>query len=82
MNVVNVHTAKTHLSRLIEQACAGEEVVIARNNRPLVKLVPIQPAPPKRQRGSLEGQVVVPDAFFDPLPDDELGRTGTRSTGC
>ncbi len=72
MNVVNVHTAKTHLSRLIEQACAGEEVVIARNNRPLVKLVPIQPALPKRQRGSLEGQVVVPDSFFDPLPDDEL----------
>ncbi len=72
MNMVNVHTAKTHLSRLIEQACAGEEVIIARNNRPLVKLVPIQPAQPKRQRGSLEGQVVVPDSFFDPLPDDEL----------
>jgi prevent-host-death family protein len=72
MNVVNVHTAKTHLSRLIEQACAGEEVVIARNNQPVVRLVPIQAPPPKRQRGSLEGQVIVPDSFFDPLPDEEL----------
>jgi prevent-host-death family protein len=72
MNVVNVHTAKTHLSRLIEQACAGEEVIIARNNQPVVKLVPIHPPQPKRQRGSLEGQVIVPDSFFDPLPDDEL----------
>lgn len=72
MSVVNVHAAKTNLSRLIERACAGEEIVIARNNEPVVKLVPIEAPRPKRQRGSLEGQVVVPDSFFDPLPDDEL----------
>lgn len=72
MSVFNVHAAKTHLSRLIEQACAGEEVVIARNNEPLVKLVPVRSPQPKRQRGSLEGQVVVPESFFDPLPDEEL----------
>ncbi len=72
MSIVNVHAAKTHLSRLIEKACSGEEVVIARNNQPLVKLVPIRSPQPKRQRGSLEGQVVIPQSFFDPLPDAEL----------
>jgi prevent-host-death family protein len=72
MTVVNVHAAKTHLSRLIERACEGEEIVIARNNEPVVKLVPLASARPRRQRGSLEGQVVVPDSFFDPLPPGEL----------
>jgi prevent-host-death family protein len=72
MYIVNVHAAKTHLSRLIEQACAGEEVLIARNNEPVVKLVPIQGQQPRRQRGSLEGQVIVTDEFFDPLPPEEM----------
>lgn len=72
MQIVNVHAAKTHLSRLIEQACAGEEIVIARNNEPVVKLVPVQEVAPHRQRGSLEGQVIVPDSYFDPLPPEEL----------
>jgi prevent-host-death family protein len=71
MNVYNVHAAKTHLSQLIERACAGEEVVIARNNEPVVKLVPIQPRP-KRRFGSLKGQIVIHDSFFDPLSDEEL----------
>jgi prevent-host-death family protein len=71
MSVYNVHAAKTKLSQLIEQACGGEEVIIARNNEPVVKLVPIQPRP-KRNFGSLKGQVVVPDSFFDPLSEDEL----------
>lgn len=69
--MVNVHAAKTHLSRLIERACAGEEIVIARNNEPVVRLVPIVEKP-RRQRGSLEGQVIVPDEFFDPLPEEEM----------
>ncbi|CAN5740828.1 hypothetical protein BH23GEM3_BH23GEM3_18610 [soil metagenome] len=72
MNIVNVHAAKTHLSRLIEQACAGEEVIIARNNKPVVKLVSIEAPRPKRQFGALKGKVVVPDSFFDPLPEEEL----------
>lgn len=76
MHIVNVHAAKTHLSRLIEQACAGEEIVIARNNQPVVKLVPIRGTEPRRQRGSLEGRVVVSDSFFDPLPPDELDAWG------
>ena len=72
MTVINVHAAKTNLSRLIERACEGEEIVIARNNEPVVRLVPVRAAPPRRQRGSLEGQVFVPDSFFEPLSDDEL----------
>lgn len=76
MKIVNVHAAKTHLSRLIEQACAGEEIVIARNSQPAVRLVPVNAPQPRRQRGSLEGQVFVPDAFFDPLPAAELDAWG------
>jgi prevent-host-death family protein len=77
MNVYNVHAAKTHLSRLIERACAGEEVVIARNNEPVVKLVPIQPRP-RRQRGSLKGRIFIHDSFFDPLSDEELESWGLK----
>lgn len=72
MQIVNVHAAKTNLSRLIEQACAGEDIVIARNSEPAVRLVPVRSEQPRRQRGSLEGQVIVPDSFFDPLPPEEL----------
>jgi prevent-host-death family protein len=72
MQIVNVHAAKTNLSRLIERACAGEDIVIARNSEPAVRLVPVHSEQPRRQRGSLEGQVIVPDSFFDPLPPEEL----------
>jgi prevent-host-death family protein len=77
MNVYNVHAAKTQLSKLIEQACAGEEVVIARNNEPVVKLVPVQPRP-RRQRGSLKGQIVVRESFFDPMAEEELEQWGAK----
>lgn len=71
--VVTIHQAKTNLSKLIAQAEAGEEVVIARGSKAVVKIVSIEPAPkPKRQAGRLKGQIVLTDAFFEPLPDDEL----------
>jgi prevent-host-death family protein len=72
MRVVNIHAAKTNLSRLIELACAGEEIVIARDGEPVAKLVPIGTSVPRRRRGSLEGEVFVPGSFFDPLPTHEL----------
>ena len=72
--IVTVHAAKTNLSRLIEQACAGEEVIIARGSKPVVKLVPITQAVPQRVFGALKGKLQVPDTFFDPLPPDEIGR--------
>jgi prevent-host-death family protein len=56
---VNLHDAKTHLSRYVDQALEGEEVVIARAGHPLVKLVPLEPRRPQRQLGFLRGQAVI-----------------------
>jgi prevent-host-death family protein len=68
---VNVHEAKTHLSRLLEEAAAGEEIVIAKAGKPKARLVPVED-PPKRELGFMEG-ISLPDSFFfDPLPDEEL----------
>ena len=72
MKIVNVHAAKTNLSRLIEQACAGEEIVIARDNRPMVRLVPVEHREPRKQFGSMKGTIEVGAEFFEPLPEDEL----------
>ncbi len=69
---VTVHKAKTNLSKLIQRACEGEDVVIARRDQPMVRLVPITPAKPKRVFGSMKGEVWVDDGFFDPLPPEEL----------
>ena len=71
MPVVNVHQAKTHLSRLLAQAEAGEDVIIARNGSPVVRLVRCQPIG-KRQFGAWRGRLAVEDSFFEPLPEDEL----------
>ncbi len=63
MKTVNIHEAKTHLSRLIEQAINGEPFVIAKAGKPLVMVVPID-APKSRQRlGFMKGQIEVPDDF-------------------
>lgn len=72
MQIVDVHAARTDLSRLIERACAGEDIVIALNSEPAVRLVPVRSEQPRRKRGALEGQVIVPDSFFDPLPPEEM----------
>jgi prevent-host-death family protein len=66
---VNVQEAKTRLSQLLQAAERGEEVVIARDGLPVVRLVPVGP-PPLRPVGFVTGSV--PDAFSEPLPDDEL----------
>lgn len=76
MDPIPIHKAKTSLSRLVAKACAGEEVVIARGKRPMVKLVPVESAEPRRRFGALRGVVTVDDSFFDPLPDDELAAWG------
>ena len=71
---VTVHAAKTHLSKLIERACAGEEVVILRGHEPMVRLVPVKPVRAGRKFGAMRGKAPVTDAFFKPLPEDELER--------
>lgn len=62
---VNMHEAKTHLSRLVERAVEGEEVIIAKAGKPLVRLVPVeQPVVDTSKRlGGLEGRFVIPDDF-------------------
>jgi prevent-host-death family protein len=72
MTTVNVHEAKTHLSRLLERAAAGEEIVIARAGKPIARLVAIQEDLRPRVPGSMEGQFVVPDDFDAPLPPEIL----------
>ncbi len=69
MPVLNIYEAKTQLSRLLDRALAGEEVVIARAGRPLVRLVPVEERRP-REPGLAEGRVT--EAFFEPLPAHEL----------
>ena len=71
MYVVNVHRAKTELSRLLARVEAGEDVVIARRGEPVARLVACK-AGTGRQPDILKGKVVVPDSFFDPLPEEEL----------
>ncbi|MBI2311788.1 MAG: type II toxin-antitoxin system Phd/YefM family antitoxin [Betaproteobacteria bacterium] len=71
--VVNVHEAKTHLSRLLEQAHEGEEITIAKAGKPYAKLVPLE-AGKKRVPGIAKGKVT--DAFFEPLPPEELEAWG------
>ena len=71
MATVNVHHAKTHLSRLLVRAEAGEEITIARNGTPVARLVSWRPRG-KRQFGALAGRIEVDDSFFDPLPESEL----------
>ncbi len=68
-----VHDAKTNLSRLITQALAGDEVVIARGSVPAVRLVPVEPRG-RRSFGALKGKVAMDARFNEPLPDDELGQ--------
>lgn len=66
---VNVHEAKTQLSKLLDRAHAGEEIVIAKGGAPYARLVPLQ-APKPREPGLLHG--TIEEAFFEPLPPEEL----------
>jgi prevent-host-death family protein len=67
---VNVHEAKTHLSKLLERVAMGEEVVIAKAGKPVAKLVAIERRPKRRKLGSAKGQFVMSDDFNAPLPKE------------
>ena len=71
MMKVNVHEAKTNLSRLLAQVEAGEEVTIARNGKPVARLVACRRRS-KRQFGVWKGRIALDDSFFEPLPEEEL----------
>ncbi len=72
MIFVNIHEAKTHFSKIINQTLQGEEVVVSRGNHPLVKLVPYHAEAKLRKGGQLRGMLKVPDDFDDPLPKEYL----------
>lgn len=69
-NIINIHEAKTHLSRIVDEVAAGTEVIIAKAGKPLAKLSPIPPAVKKKKLGLLKGKVKVPDDFNAPLPPE------------
>lgn len=67
-DTVNVHEAKTHLSRLLERVERGEEIVIARAGKPVARLVPAEPKPKRGMYGKYKGQIWMSEDFNDPLP--------------
>lgn len=72
---VNIHEAKTHLSRLVEQAAAGEEIVIAKAGEPKARLVPLQPRGPKRRRpGSMKGKIWFAPDWDSPEVNEAIAR--------
>lgn len=76
MKTITIHEAMTNLSLLIEEACRGEEIVIARGTHLRVRLVPIMDVKGNRKPGSMKGKFVVGPEFFEPLPPDELDAWG------
>jgi prevent-host-death family protein len=77
MKQVNMHQAKTTLSKLVDAAAAGEEIIIAKAGKPVAKLVPLNPAqttsPRPSRIGFMKGKLNIPDDFFDaPLPEDVM----------
>lgn len=72
MDSVNIYDAKTRLSQLVDQAAAGEDVVVSRHGKPLVRITRLE-APKRRIRfGLLKGKLNIPADFDAPLPDDVL----------
>lgn len=76
MATITVHKAKTQLSRLIEKACEGEEIIIARGKQPVVRLVPIDDKPKERKPGAWKGKISYTADAFDPLTDQEMKDLG------
>jgi len=74
MRIVNVHQAKTHLSRLIDDAHAGETIVLAKAGQPWARLMPLAPPPPQRIPGRLrsQGPLTNPNVLLETMPADEL----------
>jgi prevent-host-death family protein len=70
MRTINIHAAKNQLSRLVDAAAAGEEIIIAKSGRPVARLGPLRGPRGKRRLGILAGKLRVPEDFDAPLPDE------------
>ena len=71
-NVINIHEAKTHLSRIVDEVAAGAEVIIAKAGRPMARLSPIEAVVRPKKFGLLKGKIKVADNFNDPLDEEVL----------
>jgi prevent-host-death family protein len=67
--VINIHEAKTHLSRIVEEVAAGKEVVIAKAGKPMARLVPMKQGVTKKHLGLLKGKIKIPSDFNKALPE-------------
>jgi len=67
---VNIHEAKTHLSKLLHRVMAGEEIVIAKSGVPIARIVPVQTRIAKRVPGNAKGKIWIADDFNAPLPEE------------
>ena len=76
--IINIHEAKTHLSRIVDRVAAGAEVVIAKAGKPMARLVPIEAVVKPKKLGALKGKFKVPDDFNAPLDDSVLGQFEDR----
>lgn len=72
MKTVNIHAAKTHLSRLVEEAAAGEEILLAKAGKPVARLVALEKPDFRKSFGILRGRLHAADHFDDPLPAEIL----------
>jgi prevent-host-death family protein len=70
MEIINIHDAKTHFSKLLSRVHSGEVIIIAKAGKPYAKLVPLEEIKNERVPGIAKGEVT--EAFFDPLPEKEL----------
>ena len=80
MSKINIHNAKTNLSRLIEKAAKGDEVVISRAGEPVAKLVPIKPVTPRRRKGLLKNKIRIRPSFYQPLPEEVIAAFEGKTT--
>lgn len=78
MKTVNLHAAKTHLSRLVDEAAAGQDIVIAKSGKPMVRLVPVTTRARRTGFGTLRGKMRIRGDFDAPLPDSLLQAFGTK----
>jgi len=78
MAQVNIHEAKTHLSRLVDAAARGQETIIAKAGKPMARLVPLRAAIRKRKPGSLKGKIWIAEDFDAPMTTEELSEWAKR----
>ena len=75
-DVINIHEAKTHLSRIVEEVAGGREVIIGKAGKPMARLVPLVAKAKPKRFGTLKGKIRVPENFNRPVPADVLAAFG------